>query len=178
VYVKNSSSSNSSNGLIVSSNNRGREQDLNGDHALLKFYFQNVELNFGFNSSLNNTELFLKLGYFKNVYARNLDRHSEDKGSVTHRATGGEQYVDLDTRLFWEPEHHVVRGTGSNGSLVARSEIVNVDGANKTKPVLRVHFSRALRAGESVAFTWEAAVRPFPSSFSAESFASTSGIPL
>ena len=149
---------------MVGSNHRGRLQDL-PNHDKIRVFYDNVDLNVGADKHWSNIELFFATGYFKNVHARNLDRYSEDEGTVTVSASGGERYIDVDTRLFWVPEMVNV-GEGANASgLFDRYEIRNVGGEDKTKPVLRIHFTRALNAGENPTFNWEAAVRPFPEGF-------------
>lgn len=169
VFLSKSSFNNTTNAIVAAPSNRGRVDDL-ANHDKLRIFYEDVHLNVGIDNYWNNVGLFFETGYFKNVYARNLDRYSEDSGSAPVNARGGERYVDVDTKLFWEPEEVNVReGSGASG-LFDRYEIRNVNGANKTKPVLRIHFNRPLNPGESPVFNWDAAVKPFPDGFEIPEF--------
>jgi hypothetical protein len=165
IYVRNSSFNNGANGIVVGPSQRSSLDGLPGDHSLLRFFYDDVELNVG-----SNDQLFVALGYFRNVYARNLDRYSEDKGRISITAAGGERSKDIDTRLFWAPEWYNASGRGAASGIVDHVEVINVSASDKTKPKLRVHFTRALESGEKIDLDWEAAVRPFPSDFSEAQF--------
>lgn len=165
IYIRNSRFNNRGNKVVVGSNWSGELDSFTGDHNKLRVFFDNVELNLGWDKYQSQLELLFAVGYFRNVTATNLDRFSEDSGTFEYSANGGENYLDIPTNLFWVPEFiDVSESTGSSG-LISQIEVTYPSssyGPNRSKPSLRVHFTRSLNSQESVSLLWSAAVRPFP----------------
>lgn len=120
-----------------------------------------------------------RASYFEGVTAeycggsRDNDRcgssnRSDNAGTYTYTATGGETSIDLDPALFFVPQapEYVrvsnVRVNGAAQNVYAGTWTNAGSDANGYKPVLRLALTRALNAGETVRFDWSAAVKPIP----------------
>jgi hypothetical protein len=159
IAIRNSAFNNSTNGVVVGLNHQGTLGSIDADLDLLSVIWDSVELRLH-DEHLHNLELFFRTGRMRDVADLNSGRTSEDAGTHTFTASGGETWVEIATNLLWEPEWvDVQEGEGASG-LIGTVSVTNVSGADKRQPRLRVDFTRPLTAGETVTLAYDAAVRP------------------
>ena len=160
--ISNSRFNNSTNTLYRTPDGTGRLSSLEGDHSKLRVYMEDTEFNL-YGSYTNNLETFFALTRFRNCTDARSGRTSEDGGTVTYTAEGGENYIDVPTNLMWEPQSPEF--TTVAGALYTSHEYVSTEGTplegDRRGPTLRLHLTRALNANEPVSFDWSAAVRPW-----------------
>ena len=104
------------------------------------------------------TRTAVSLQHFDRVTARG--RQSENAGSTTVTASGGETWVDIDPGLFYKPmDDAFVTVSGADAALYSGTwEAVG----DQYDPTIRLALTRPLAAGETVTFDWTAAIRPIP----------------
>ncbi len=159
VVIRDAVFNNSTNGVVVGLNHQGTLGSIAGDLDLLEVIWDSVQLRLH-GEHFQNLELFFRTGRMRGVVDLNSGRTSEDAGTHTLTASGGETSVEWTTNLLWEPEWvEVQEGEGASG-LIASVTVTNVSGADKRQPRLRIALTRPLNAGETVSFTYDAAVRP------------------
>ncbi len=166
-YIYNSRFNNLTNTLYENSNGTGELSQFEGDLEKINVYMDGVEFKLH-NNHFHDLEIFLALTQLRNCTDTNSGRTSEDSGTFTFTASGGETQIGVPTGLLWEPLDSsfttVTEGSGANG-LLHSFEYRAPDGSpladDRRGPNLRLNLTRALAAGEQVTFSWEAAVRPW-----------------
>jgi hypothetical protein len=116
-----------------------------------------------------NLEAFFALTYFSNVTDTRNDRTSEDGGTyLSTAADRGRSFALIPTNLLWEPhpDDGIVSVSDDAGGIVTGIAFTDAEGNplgnDKGSPHLRVNLSRPIGSSETVSFSWEAAVRPWP----------------
>ena len=149
---------NSSSGLIVNKSSSGKLEDF--PHIdKLRVFLEDVELNL--HTRYGNWEVFMALARMRRVTDRRSGATSEDSGTWSTTAAGGEDAVEIPTNLLWAPKAYEITG-GASAGLVESVELVSSNGPKDWRqPLLKAHLTRALQAGERVELTWQGAVRPW-----------------
>lgn len=116
---------------------------------------------------LSNTELFFAMTFFEQCTETSSGRTSEDAGTFTTTAAHvGQSSVVIPTNLFWEPYDLSSVSVSDSRQLTRAVSITNASGdplgTDKRQPFIRVDLARPIRAGETVTFSYAAAVRPWP----------------
>lgn len=167
-FVLNSRFNNTTSTIYRCSNGQGTLESLGGDPSKLRVYMENTELRI--NAYYHqNLEAFFALTYFSNVTDTRNDRTSEDGGTYPSTAADrGRSFVLIPTDLLWEPhpEDGTVSVSDDAGGIVSGIAFTDAEGNalgdDKGSPHLRVNLSRPIGSSETVSFSWEAAVRPWP----------------
>ena len=148
---------NTSSGIVVNKSNSGRVEDFPYLDKI-RLFLEDTELNM--HTRYRNHEVFIAIARMRRVTDRLSGATSEDQGTLSYQAEGGEREVRVPTNLLWTPRVYEITG-GASQDLVASVEVAPVDGTDKRQPELIVRFNRDLVTGEEIAVQWEAAVWPW-----------------
>ncbi|MFN3598019.1 MAG: hypothetical protein ACK41D_12215 [Rubricoccaceae bacterium] len=166
-FVLNSTFRNEYNTVYIAPDGNGRITGLHTPRPdLLRVYWRNNTFRLHRNH-IGNTELFFAMTFFEQCTETNSGRTSEDAGIFTTTAAHvGQSFVVLPTNLFWAPYDLSSVSVTDSHQLTQSVEVTNAAGNplgdDKRQPFLRVNLSRPIQAGETVTFTYTAAVRPWP----------------
>ena len=176
-FVLDSQFNNTSNTLYRGLDGNGTLESLPQDLSKLRVYLDNVAFRLH-DGSFQNLELFWAMTHFSGVTDSESGNTSEDASIyVSGGSDGGRTYVVIPTNLFWAPlsDGGTVSVTDNAGGIVSDVSFSDASGnplgSDKRGPHLRVDLTRALGASESVSFSWEAAVRPWPDGVSVPDYA-------
>jgi hypothetical protein len=169
-FVLNSSFNNTSGVTLRNEDSQGALSGLDGDPDLLNVYWRNVSMKTAHGNS--SAEILLYISYFDGVTDTDTGQGSEDAGTVSFTASGGETYIDVNPDLWMIPLNASYVGvSGTDASLVSSIastcgdgtfSFANATSTNGSNCDLRFHFSSPLSAAQAVAFDWEAAIKPWP----------------
>ena len=162
VTIRRSSFANTTNTIFRADNGKGTLESLSGDPSKLRVTMEDVSLRLHGNY-FSNLEIFFATTRFLRVTDTASGRTSEDEGAFSYEATGGETVVEIPTNLFWKPQDpsFIEVDADVTGLVQSAEAITSSDNEYDWRgPTLRVALSRALEAGEQVAFDWSASVRP------------------
>ena len=147
------------------------------DNQYARVFFRDSEFNVP-GGYMENYETFLTFSYHDNSVDTASGRMSENSGTVSFTAAGGETYIDVDPGLWWVPlKEEYVAYSGGGANLIAsvlpeclgtHAQVQDAFGLptasrdDRRDCDLRFTLTRALSAGEAVTFDWTAAVQPWP----------------